>query len=195
VRRNSTSCRIVAPGKFACLVFEITEVLKGISGTTTDVLSAEYNGGGSCGVNFKVGESYLVYAEKRRPLLTAKLREEKISRRNSIGSGADKFNERLPGLETSICTRTEHMRWAQKISISFSGLSRVSYQSTRRKKNGKSFESSINSHGVNQNPIGKVSACALRRNGGYLDTLSNLAENTHLSGGLFLRSPQAKPTD
>ena len=36
---------------------------------TIDLLSDVYNRGGNCAVNFKRGESYLVYARQREPLL------------------------------------------------------------------------------------------------------------------------------
>ncbi|HYX29987.1 MAG TPA: hypothetical protein VE863_15705 [Pyrinomonadaceae bacterium] len=102
------------------VTLQVTESFKGLPAETVEIVSAIYNGGGTCGVLFKVGESYLVYATKRQSLTeywqqVPSFRQE-ISNNFSLVMGlcseADKFNERLPSLNTGICLRTTHIRWA-----------------------------------------------------------------------------------
>ncbi len=95
------------------VILEVTESFKGVSAKTVEVITDVYNGGGSCGVNFKEGESYLVYAYKRHPLLSeteAKFPKESWTQEIQLKSEADRFNEKLPLLATNICTRTERLR-------------------------------------------------------------------------------------
>jgi hypothetical protein len=99
------------------VTLEISEVFKGTTNQTIDILTAVYDDGATCGVNFKVGEQYLVYAQDRRPELLAdqaKLPKDQSTKEIQLKAAADKFNERLPALETSICARTERMRWAKE---------------------------------------------------------------------------------
>jgi hypothetical protein len=100
--------------KARSVTLEISEAFKGVTAKTIDVLTSVYDGGATCGVNFKLGESYLVYADKRRPELSAeqaKLSKESWTQEIRLKAEADKFNEKLPSLSTSICSRTEHLRW------------------------------------------------------------------------------------
>jgi len=50
---------------------EISEAFKGTTNQTIDILTAVYDHGATCGVNFKMGENYLVYAYDRRTELSA----------------------------------------------------------------------------------------------------------------------------
>src|SRR5439155_4430149 len=60
--------------------------------------------------------NYLVYAYDRRTELSAeqaKLPKDQWTKEIQLKAAADKFNERLPVFGTSICARTERMRWAK----------------------------------------------------------------------------------
>lgn len=99
------------------VTLEVSEGFKGVSDKRIEVVTAAYNGGGSCGVNFRMGESYLVYAEKRRASLSVdqrKLPKAEWTTEVRLKAAADKFNERLPTLETNICAKTKHRRWANE---------------------------------------------------------------------------------
>jgi hypothetical protein len=98
------------------VTLEINEAFKGTTRRTIDILTSVYDHGATCGVNFKLGEDYLVYAYDRRTELTAeeaKLPKDQWTKEIQLKAAADKFNERLPVLGTSICARTERMRWAK----------------------------------------------------------------------------------
>jgi hypothetical protein len=63
-----------------------------------------------------LGESYLVYAHKRRSALSddeVKLPKESWTQEILLKAEADKYNENLPSLSTSVCSRTEHLRWVK----------------------------------------------------------------------------------
>src|SRR5215831_173915 len=97
------------------VTLEITDPFKGMAGETVDVTTAVYNGGGTCGVDFKVNETYLVYAYERRRELTAEpsnVPGARWTKEIKLKSQADKFNQRLPLLVTNVCVRTERMQWA-----------------------------------------------------------------------------------
>ena len=107
--KSVSSARIVT--------LEISEPFKGTSNQTIEVLTSVYDGGGTCGVNFRMGESYLVFAYKRRPELSpeeAKLPKAARTKEVQLKTEADKFNERLPILGTGICSGTAHMRWSKE---------------------------------------------------------------------------------
>ena len=53
------------------VTFEVTESFKGTLGKTFQLVTLRYDDGATCGVNFKTGESFLVYAHKRRRELSA----------------------------------------------------------------------------------------------------------------------------
>ena len=72
------------------VTLEVTEAFKGVTGNTVELVTNVYNGGGSCGVHFKVGESYLVYAHRRQPLL---LVYRAIGERSSGAFERRKFSE------------------------------------------------------------------------------------------------------
>ena len=98
------------------VTLEVIEPFKGISQKTVQILTAVYDDGATCGVNFRMGESYLVYAYNRRNELSdeqAKLPQEEWTREVRLKKAADKFNRRLPALGTTICARTENMWWAK----------------------------------------------------------------------------------
>ena len=102
--------------KARSVTLEVSDAFKGVTSQTIEVLTSVYDGGATCGVNFRLGESYLVYAYKRRPLLSddeAKLPKESWDQEIRLKAEADKFNEKLPSLSTNICTRTEHLRWVK----------------------------------------------------------------------------------
>ncbi|HYY94847.1 MAG TPA: hypothetical protein VE713_10040 [Pyrinomonadaceae bacterium] len=99
------------------VTLEVSEPFKGVAGKTVELVTAVYDGGGTCGVPFKKGESYLVYAYKRPPSLSeneAKLSKESWSQEIRLKAEVDNFNERLPPFETNTCTRTRHSRWTKK---------------------------------------------------------------------------------
>jgi hypothetical protein len=102
--------------KARSVTLEVVEAFKGMTTKTVDVLTSLYDGGATCGVNFRLGESYLVYADKRQPSLSdaeAKLPKESWTQEIRLKAEADKFNKKLPSLSTSICSRTEHLRWVK----------------------------------------------------------------------------------
>ena len=98
--------------KARSVTLEVSEAFKGVTTKTIEVLTSA--GSTTCGVNFRMGESYLVYANKRQPSLLddeAKLPKERWTQEMRLKAEADKFNEKLPSLSTSICSRTGHLRW------------------------------------------------------------------------------------
>jgi hypothetical protein len=98
------------------VTLEISEAFKGATNQTINILTAVYDHGATCGINFKMGENYLVYADDRRTELSAeqtKLPKDQWTKEIQLKAAADKFNERLPALATGICARTERMRWAK----------------------------------------------------------------------------------
>jgi hypothetical protein len=102
--------------KARSVTIEVVEGLKGVTTKTINVLTSIYDGGATCGVNFRLGESYLVYAHKRRSSLLddeVKLPKESWTQEILLKAEADKDNEKLPSLSTSICSRTEHLRWVK----------------------------------------------------------------------------------
>lgn len=106
--KSSDSARIIT--------FEIIESFKGNVEKTFQLLTFPYNGGANCAVNFKVGQSYLVYANHRVQELSP---EEAAASKNQwttemeMKAEADKQNVRLPDFTTSICDRSGSMRSAQ----------------------------------------------------------------------------------
>lgn len=104
------------------VLLEIVDGLKGTVRGTVELTTAAYNGGGSCGVRFRVGETYLVYARRRVKELRAWQQPGVFSNQvkedwaivERLCTEADKFNETLPTLTTSVCMRTVHMKWAQQ---------------------------------------------------------------------------------
>ena len=102
--------------KARSVTLEVSEAFKGVTTKTIEVLTSVYDGGATCGVNFRLGESYLVYAHKRQPSLSddeAKVPKESWTQEIRLKAEADKFNVKLPSLSTSICSRTEHLRWVK----------------------------------------------------------------------------------
>jgi hypothetical protein len=98
------------------VTLDVTESFKGTAGTTFQLVTLRYDDGATCGVNFKTGESFLVYAHKRRHALSddqAKLPKNQWTNEIQLKADADNYNERLPDFETTICARTERMRWAK----------------------------------------------------------------------------------
>jgi hypothetical protein len=98
------------------VTLEVSEAFKGVTGDTVEVTSV-YAGPGSCGVEFKEGESYLVYANKRHPFLAedaAKLPERSWTQEMRVKAEADKVNEKLPSLATGICLRTSELMSREK---------------------------------------------------------------------------------
>ena len=97
------------------VTLEVIEAFKGTTDRTVSIMTSIYNGGGTCGVNFKKGESYLVFALERQPQLSpeqANLPRDQWTTEIKLKASADEFNTRLPALETSTCIPTQHMRWA-----------------------------------------------------------------------------------
>ena len=100
--------------KVQTVTLEVIEPLKGVTEKTFVLFTATYNGGGNCGVPFKVGESFVVFAGKTQPMLS---KDESLQPKESwtlemrLESDADKFNEQLPPYETNICARTDRLRF------------------------------------------------------------------------------------
>jgi hypothetical protein len=96
------------------VTLEVTEVFKGNAAQTFVLTSAPYDHGATCGVNFKKNENFLVYAHKLKPYLSAGEpgSAEHDSKELQLNTEANKFNQRLPAFVTTICSRTERMRWA-----------------------------------------------------------------------------------
>lgn len=95
--------------KMRIVTLEVTEAFKGVTSKTIEILSDVYNGGGNCGVNFKRGKSYIVFAHPRQPLEPdEELQTDQATRADEIRAQveANKFNEKLPSLTTNICTLT-----------------------------------------------------------------------------------------
>ncbi len=102
--------------KVQIVTLEITEAFKGMTDKTINIVTAVYDHGATCGVNFKIDETYLVYAYERRRELTTEqtnLPKNEWTKEVKLKWQADKFNERLPAFGTSICSRTERMLWAK----------------------------------------------------------------------------------
>lgn len=99
------------------VTLEIIELFKGDTVKTFVLTTEVYNGGGSCGVPFKVGESYLVFAHKSQPAFSmeeAAQAKENWTPELRLKAEADKFNEQLPPYQTNICTRTDRLRFMKE---------------------------------------------------------------------------------
>lgn len=107
--RSTSDARVVT--------LEISEAFKGMTDSTVSILTSVYDGGGTCGVNFKKGESYLVYAYERQPELSsdqANLPRSQWTTEIELKASADQFNARLPALETNICALTGRLKWCKE---------------------------------------------------------------------------------
>jgi hypothetical protein len=122
VKESGTLELLKTPGweksvhKARSVTIEVVEGFKGVTTKTINVLTSIYDRGATCGVNFRLGESYLVYAHKRRSSLSddeLKLPKESWTEEILLKAEADKYNEKLPSLSTSICSRTELLRWVK----------------------------------------------------------------------------------
>lgn len=92
---------------------EISETFKGTPVKTIEITTSVFNDWRGYGVPFKENESFLVYAYKRRVLLSdyeVRLPKEKWTLRTQLNAEADKFNEQLPLFATSICGGTFHIK-------------------------------------------------------------------------------------
>ena len=100
--------------KMRSVTLEIIEPFKGVTEKTIVLTTAVYNGGGSCGVPFKIGESYLVFAGKTQPMLSKeeiKQPKESWTLEMRLKAEADEFNKQLPPYETNICGKTNRLRF------------------------------------------------------------------------------------
>jgi hypothetical protein len=103
--------------KIQNVTLEIIEPLKGVTEKTFVLSTAAYNGGGSCGVPFTIGEAFLVFARKTQPMLT---KDEAAQPKDNwtldmrLKAEADKFNGQLPLYATDICARTERLRFMKQ---------------------------------------------------------------------------------
>jgi hypothetical protein len=96
------------------VTLEVIESLKGITKKTFVLFTPNYNGGGSCGIQFKMGESFVVFAGKSQPLLSkqeAEQSKEKQTLERRLSAEADEFNKQLPLYQTNICMRTDRLRF------------------------------------------------------------------------------------
>jgi hypothetical protein len=98
--------------KVQTITLEVVEPFKAQTEKNICAIYTNFNGGGNCGVSFKVGESYVVFAGKTQPMLS---KEESLQPKESwtlvtgLEFDADKFNEQLPPYETNICARTNRL--------------------------------------------------------------------------------------
>lgn len=92
---------------------KIIEPLKGVMDKTIAVASAKYNGGGNCGVRFVKGSQFLVFASKRIVYETDDEENvsEKAKKENELKIKANEVNDDLPTYVTSICNRTEQLKY------------------------------------------------------------------------------------
>lgn len=96
------------------VTLEVVEPFKGATEKTFILTTEIYNGGGNCGIPFKVGESYLVFAYKTESRLSAEEAgrpKENWTLEMRLNAEADDFNKRLPPFQTSICARTDRLRF------------------------------------------------------------------------------------
>ncbi len=103
--------------KVQSVTLEVVESFKGKMDDSFVLTTAIYNGGGSCGVPFKVGESYLVFAYKTQPMLSKEETEkpkESWTQEMRLQAEADEFNEQLPPYGTNICVRTDNLRFMKE---------------------------------------------------------------------------------
>jgi hypothetical protein len=103
--------------KLQSVTFEVIESFKGTKDNSFVLTTAVYNGGGSCGVPFKVGENYLVFAYKSRPMLSkeeAEQPKESWTLEMRLKAEADELNKQLPPYGTNICVRTDNLRFMKK---------------------------------------------------------------------------------
>jgi hypothetical protein len=103
--------------KVSIVKLEVIEPLKGITEKTFVLFTERYNGGGNCGVLFKTGKNYLVFANKTQSLLSKdKSMQPKASwtLEMRLEAEADKFNEQLPSYETDICAGTDRLSFMKE---------------------------------------------------------------------------------
>jgi hypothetical protein len=98
--------------KVQTVTLEVIEPLKGVTEKTFVLFTPTYNGGGNCGVPFKAGESFVVFARKTQPMLSKEETEqpkESSTLEMRLNAEADGFNKQLPPYETNICARTNRL--------------------------------------------------------------------------------------
>lgn len=103
--------------KLQSVTLEVSEPFKSTTEKTFTLTTAIYNGGGSCGVPFKVGESYLVFAGKTQSILSEdeiKQPKESWTLETRLKAEANEFNKQLPPYKTSICSRTDNLRFMKE---------------------------------------------------------------------------------
>ena len=96
--------------KIQKVTLDVIEPFKGATQKTFVLSTSLYNGGGSCGVPFRVGESYIVFTNQTEPLLSENENaqpKENWTLEMRLKSEADKFNKQLPLYGTSICSSTD----------------------------------------------------------------------------------------
>ena len=93
--------------KILNVIMEVNETFKGIPSKTVDVSTGvfdDYRKENT--VPYKVGESFLVYAYKRRPLISYFEHILIGKQKTEVIAEADKFNELLPLFVTGLCSGT-----------------------------------------------------------------------------------------
>lgn len=89
---------------------EVVEAFKAAPGDAVEVTSGLSPKG--CGVEFKAGQIYLVYARKRRPFLNedaAELPKDNWTEEMRLKAAAEELNAKLPPLTTGKCLRTAEL--------------------------------------------------------------------------------------
>lgn len=90
---------------------EVSEMFKGISTKTIEVYTPVFDDyRKDYTVPYKEGESFLVYAYKRRTLLSYFEHSFSHWQKPEVITEADKFNEQLPLFATTICGGTFHIK-------------------------------------------------------------------------------------
>lgn len=103
--------------KLRTVTFEISEPFKGATGKIFTLSSSYYTGNGSCGIPFKKGKIYLIFADKTQPLLSKEESEqpkENWTPEMRLNAEADEFNKHLPPFAVNVCSYTGNLVYLEK---------------------------------------------------------------------------------
>ena len=94
--------------------FEVLETFKGTSTARLTLYTTQYLGGG-CGSHFLLNETYLVFAGPRGLLLDSaavNLPRREWTKQMVAQEAADRYNDGLPPIGTSVCSGTTNIKFA-----------------------------------------------------------------------------------